>query len=200
MPSPSKRYSQRSSPSRNRGNSNSDNETEMNQRKNSGPSSSRGVKFSADGSTTSRLPSSNNNNPPSSNNEQQMDIGKRTGIQIPARGTSQSIPINNDGYEDLDKFFAAGTSPAPPGLSSSNNNNGAATGGAGRGGGNKKQSDKEQRNQEKHVRHEELLKEGSANARQRPDLLNNEQVSLLFIVFVWCCVAGMLEKLFWSVG
>ena len=190
MPSPSKRYSQRNSPSRNRANSNnSDNEAEMNQRKtapeilnNSGPSS-RGVKFSADGSTTSRLPSSssstNNNN---QGGEEKMDIGKRTGIQIPARGTSQSIPINNDGYEDLDKFFdVAGQSPAPPGLSSTNSNS-AARGGAGggsaaRGGGNKKQSDKEQRNQEKHVRHEELLKEGSDNARQRPDLLNNEQVS-----------------------
>jgi len=178
----------------------------MNQRKtapeilNSGPSS-RGVKFSADGSTTSR----------SNNQEQQerMDIGKRTGIQIPARGTSQSIPIDNDGYEDLDKFFDSAKSPAPPGLSNNSSaNSGArgggggaargATGGARGGGNNKKQSDKEKRNQEKHVRHEELLKEGSANARQRPDLLNNEQVSKDVIVLMGvCCVAGML---IWSVG
>jgi len=194
MPSPSKRYSQRNSPSRNRGNF-SDNEVE--QRKNppellnNGPSSSRGVKFSADGSTTSRLPSSSNTNQSSSNNnnEERMDIGKRTGIQIPARGTSQSIPINNDGYEDLDKFFAAGTSPAPPGLSynASTNNNSAAA----RGGGNKKQSDKEQRNQEKHVRHEELLKEGNANARQRPELLNHEQVSRI-VILVMCGVVLLL--------
>ena len=127
-----------------------------------------------------------------------MDIGKRTGIQIPARGTSSQIPINNDGYEDLDKFFAvAGKSPAPPGLNNnSTNNNGAARGGGasggarGGGGNNKKKSEKEQRNQEKHVRHEELLKEGSANAKQRPDLLNNEQVSKLVI---------LVKLVYWSV-
>jgi len=194
MPSPSKRYSQRNSPSRNnRANSNSDNETEIDQRKNpNGPSSSRGVKFSADGTTTAR--SSNNNQ----GEQQMMDIGKRTGIQIPARGTSSQIPINNDGYEDLDSFFEAGKSPAPPGLNDNNSNNGGARGGAGGGarGGNKKQSGKEQRNQEKRDRHEELLKEGSANARQRPDLLNNEQVSkdviLVKLVLLCLCCWGVI--------
>ena len=182
MPSPSKRYSQRNSPSRN---NSSDNEVD--QRKtapeellnnNNGPS--RGVKFS----------STNNNQ----QEQQQMDIGKRTGIQIPARGTSQQIPINKDGYEDLDKFFEhAGKSPAPPGLNSSNNNKSNNKPNS-----NKKQSGKEQRNKEKRDRHEEILKEGSANARQRPDLLNNEQVSKdVILVLLLERVIGVLFKVIW---
>ena len=190
MPSPSKRYSQRNSPSRNRAASNSVDLLTAPEllNNNSGPSL-RGVKFS----------SNNNNN---QEQQQQMDIGKRTGIQIPARGTSSQIPINNDGYEDLDSFFDSAKSPAPPGLNSSSNNSrgGGAIGGA-RGGGNNKKSDKEQRNQEKRVQHEELLKEGSANARQRPDVLNNEQVSRIVILvklMVLCCgVVGMLFKVIW---
>ena len=174
MPSPAKRYTQRSpassSSTSRRGAGGSPSALESVNVKNTKNNNQGGDTTESESIAVAarrRLLNNSNDNDNNDNNiEPSMThiqmVGKRTGVTLPPRG---EIPLDEDGLEDADAFFAAANSPAnAPGTAPppSNNNN------------NKKIRERDRRDEERRKRHEALEEEGRKNALKRPDILNNE--------------------------
>ena len=114
-------------------------------------------------STTNRNPP---NNSSSSNNNINNEVGRRTGVTFPPRGT---IPLNDDGLENVDAFFAAAQSP-----SDGTNYYGASSAYGKRAEKLRQQQRKqEEERQRRQQQLDELEEEAAKNAFRRPDVLDN---------------------------
>ncbi len=107
-------------------------------------------------------------------------VGIRTGITLPPRG---QIPLDEDGLEDPDAFFAAAKWPAPGG---SLHNSPTSPGGMNSHGGSpnnaygkraEKAREREKREEDKRRRRDELEEEGRKNIGKKPDILNKNAAS-----------------------
>mmetsp|Transcript_32212 Transcript_32212/g.68590 ORF Transcript_32212/g.68590 Transcript_32212/m.68590 type:complete len:928 (-) Transcript_32212:210-2993(-) len=91
-------------------------------------------------------------------------VGKRTGVTLPPRG---EIPLDEDGLEDADAFFAAAKSPASPGSI------GSGSPGKAYGKRAEKAMRDRRRREEERRRRQELEEEGRRNVARGPDILNS---------------------------